>query len=148
MGDGGHLVPAASTLLGSGIALALPQALSSLTNTGPHGLSEMVYAFTSSAANNGSAFAGLNANTLFFNLVLGAVMLINRMAIIIPSLAIAGSLVSKKVTPPSRGTFSTENFLFAILLVGVILIVGALSYFPALCLGPIIEHLMMLRGAA
>ena len=140
------LTPAASILLGSGIALATPQALSSLTNEGPHGLTEMVYAFTSAAGNNGSAFQGLNGNTFFFNLVLGCIMLLNRMAIVVPSLMIAGALVSKKISPESRGTFSTESLLFAILLIGVIFIVGALTYFPALCLGPVIEHLLMQRG--
>jgi len=140
------LTPAASILLGSGIALAIPQALSSLTNEGPHGLTEMVYAFTSAAGNNGSAFQGLNGNTLFFNFVLGFIMLLNLMAIVVPSLVIAGALVTKKISPESRGTFSTESVLFAILLIGVILIVGALTYFPALCLGPVIEHLLMLRG--
>jgi len=140
------LVPAACISLGSGGALALPKALESVNAKGPHGLTEMVYAFTSTAVNNGSSFAGMKANTPFFNLLLGTIMIICRLAIIIPSLAIAGSLVLKKVTPVSRGTFSTESLLFAILLIGVIFIFGALTYFPALCLGPLMEHLLMLRG--
>jgi len=117
--------------------------LSSLNNSGPHGFSEIFYAFTSAAGNNGSAFAGLNANTLFYNLALGLVMLIGRFGVIIPMLAIAGSLAGKNITPTSAGTFRTDNWLFACLLIAVILIVGGLTYFPALSLGPIIEHLLM-----
>jgi len=117
--------------------------LSSLNNSGPHGFSEIFYAFTSAAGNNGSAFAGLNANTLFYNLALGLVMLIGRFGVIIPMLAIAGSLAGKNITPTSAGTFRTDNWLFAGLLIAVILIVGGLTYFPALSLGPIIEHLLM-----
>jgi len=120
--------------------------LSSLNNAGPHGFSEIFYAFTSAAGNNGSAFAGLNANTLFYNLALGLVMLIGRFGVIIPMLAIAGSLAGKNITPTSAGTFRTDNWLFAGLLIAVILIVGGLTYFPALSLGPIIEHLLMNSG--
>jgi len=120
--------------------------LSSLNNSGPHGFSEILYAFTSAAGNNGSAFAGLNANTLFYNLALGLVMLIGRFGVIIPMLAIAGSLAGKNITPTSAGTFRTDNWLFAGLLIAVILIVGGLTYFPALSLGPIIEHLLMNSG--
>jgi len=120
--------------------------LSSLNNAGPHGFSEIFYAFTSAAGNNGSAFAGLNANTLFYNLALGVVMLIGRFGVIIPMLAIAGSLAGKNITPTSAGTFRTDNWLFAGLLIAVILIVGGLTYFPALSLGPIIEHLLMNSG--
>jgi len=119
--------------------------LSSLNNSGPHGFSEIFYAFTSAAANNGSAFAGLNANTLFYNLSLGLVMLIGRFGVIIPMLAIAGSLAGKNITPTSAGTFRTDNWLFVGLLIAVILIVGGLTYFPALSLGPIIEHLMLMN---
>lgn len=118
--------------------------LSSLNNSGPHGFSEILYAFTSAAGNNGSAFAGLNANTLFYNLALGLVMLIGRFGVIIPMLAIAGSLAGKNITPTSAGTFRTDNWLFAGLLIAVILIVGGLTYFPALSLGPIIEHLILM----
>ena len=117
--------------------------LSSLNNAGPHGFSEILYAFTSAAGNNGSAFAGLNANTVFYNLTLGITMLIGRFGVIIPILAIAGSLAGKNITPNSAGTFRTDNVLFISLLIGVILIIGGLTYFPALSLGPIIEHLLM-----
>ena len=120
--------------------------LSSLNNAGPHGFSEILYAFTSAAGNNGSAFAGLNANTLFYNLALGMTMLIGRFGVIVPILAIAGSLAGKNITPTSAGTFRTDNWLFAGLLIAVILIVGGLTYFPALSLGPIIEHLLMNSG--
>jgi K+-transporting ATPase ATPase A chain len=120
--------------------------LSSLNNAGPHGFSEILYAFSSAAGNNGSAFAGLNANTLFYNLTLGIGMLIGRFGVIIPVLAIAGSLAGKNITPNSAGTFRTDTWLFAGLLIAVILIVGGLTYFPALSLGPIIEHLLMNSG--
>jgi len=120
--------------------------LSSLNNSGPHGFSEILYAFSSAAGNNGSAFAGLNANTLFYNLTLGVGMLIGRFGVIIPVLAIAGSLAKKNITPESAGTFRTDNWLFAGLLIAVILIVGGLTYFPALSLGPIVEHLLMNSG--
>jgi K+-transporting ATPase ATPase A chain len=120
--------------------------LSSLNNAGPHDFSEILYAFSSAAGNNGSAFAGLNANTLFYNLTLGFGMLIGRFGVIIPVLAIAGSLAKKNITPESAGTFRTDNWLFAGLLIAVILIVGGLTYFPALSLGPIVEHLLMNSG--
>ena len=120
--------------------------LSSLNNAGPHGFSEILYAFSSAAGNNGSAFAGLNANTVFYNLLIGFAMLIGRFGVIIPILAIAGSMAKKKITPPSAGTFQTNNWLFIVLLIGVILIVGGLTYFPALSLGPIVEHLLMNNG--
>ena len=120
--------------------------LSGLNNAGPHGFSEILYAFTSAAGNNGSAFAGLNTNIMFYNLSLGVVMLIGRFGVIIPVLAIAGSLAKKNITPISAGTFRTDNWLFIGLLIGVILIVGGLTYFPALSLGPVIEHLLMNSG--
>lgn len=142
------LMPGALILVGAGISCVLPIALSSLGNQGPHGLSEILYAFTSCAGNNGSAFAGLNANTPYFNLTLGTVMFLARVSIILPSLAVAGLLAKKKITPPSVGTFSTESFLFFVLLLSVILIVGALTFFPALSLGPIVEQLLMLEGQA
>jgi potassium-transporting ATPase potassium-binding subunit len=119
--------------------------LSSLNNTGPHGFSEILYAFSSAAGNNGSAFAGLNANTIFYNLTLGIGMLIGRFGVIIPVLAIAGNMAKKKITPPSAGTFHTDNWLFVGLLIAVILIVGGLTHFPALALGPIMEHLLMMK---
>jgi len=120
--------------------------LSSLNNAGPHGFSEILYAFSSAAGNNGSAFAGLNANTVFYNLLLGIGMLIGRFGVIIPILAIAGNMAKKKITPVSTGTFQTDNWLFVSLLIGVIIIVGGLTYFPALSLGPIVEHLLMNHG--
>lgn len=140
------LVPGALTLLGSGVSSILPEAVSHLGNQGPHGLSEILYAFASAAGNNGSAFSGLQANTTYYNLTLGVVMLCGRVAILLPSLAIAGSLARKKNTPASIGTFSTDSGLFFILLISVILIVGALTFFPALSLGPIVEHLLMGEG--
>jgi len=120
--------------------------LSSLNNAGPHGLSEILYAYSSAAGNNGSAFAGLNANTIFYNLSLGVGMLIGRFGIIIPVLAIAGSMAKKKITPVSAGTFRTDNALFIGLLIAVILIVGGLTHFPALSLGPIVEQLLLNNG--
>ena len=140
------MLPGALILFGTGLSCILPEALSSLSSQGPHGLSEILYAFSSAAGNNGSAFAGLNANTTYYNLMLGSVMLLGRVSIILPSLAIAGLLARKKQTPPTIGTFSTNSLLFFFLLLGVILIVGALTFFPALSLGPVAEHLLMLKG--
>lgn len=140
------LLPGSLILTGAGISLAIPEATSKLSQEGPHGLSELIYAFSSAAGNNGSAFAGIGANTPYFNLILGAIMLIARASIILPSLAIAGLLVQKKPIPASVGTFSTNSFLFSVLLFSVILIVGALTFFPALILGPVIEHYLMMRG--
>jgi K+-transporting ATPase ATPase A chain len=121
-------------------------ALSSLNNAGPHGLSEILYAFSSTAGNNGSAFAGLNANTPWWNLTLGLAMLAGRFWMMIPVLAIAGALVSKKTVPPSLGTFPTNGPLFLALLVGVVLIVGALTFFPVLSLGPVLEEFLARQG--
>lgn len=140
------LAPSAAILLGSGLACVLPAALSSLANHGPHGFSEILYAFSSASQNNGSAFAGLNANTVFYNVALGICMLIGRFAVIIPTLLIAGNLAPKKIVATSEGTFATDGFLFYALLISIILIVGALTFFPALALGPIIEHLLMKNG--
>ncbi|HVO21991.1 MAG TPA: potassium-transporting ATPase subunit KdpA [Candidatus Margulisiibacteriota bacterium] len=123
-----------------------PYATPSLNNAGPHGLSEILYAYTSGAGNNGSAFAGLNANTPWWNVSLGLTMLAGRFLMIVPALAIAGSLVGKKVVPPSLGTFPTDGPLYVALLVGVVLIVGALTFFPALSLGPIVEHFLAQNG--
>jgi K+-transporting ATPase ATPase A chain len=120
--------------------------LSSLANQGPHGLTEILYAFTSGAGNNGSAFAGLNANTWWYNVALGWDMLFGRLFMLIPVLALAGNLASKKSVPPSPGTFPVNTALFTTLLVGVILIVSALTFFPALSLGPILEHLQLHAG--
>jgi K+-transporting ATPase ATPase A chain len=118
----------------------------SISNSGPHGLTQILYAFTSMAGNNGSAFAGLNGNTVWYNLAGGATMLVGRFFMILPMLAIAGNLAEKKYVPPSLGTFPVTTPLFSVLLVGVILIVGALTFFPALSLGPILEHLLMMAG--
>jgi K+-transporting ATPase ATPase A chain len=119
---------------------------SSILNPGPHGLSEILYAFSSSAANNGSAFGGITVNTPWYNTTLGLTMLLGRFFMIIPPLAIAGSLGRKKQIPASLGTFPVTTPLFSMLLVGVILIVGALTFFPALSLGPIVEHFLMQNG--
>jgi K+-transporting ATPase ATPase A chain len=120
--------------------------LSSLANQGPHGLTEILYAFTSGAGNNGSAFAGLNANTWWYNVALGWTMLGGRLLMMIPVLALAGNLAQKKSIPPSPGTFPVNSALFTVLLIGVILILGALTFFPALSLGPILEHLLLKAG--
>jgi K+-transporting ATPase ATPase A chain len=120
--------------------------LTSVANHGPHGLSEILYAFTSAAGNNGSAFAGLNANTPWFNSTLGWTMLCGRFLMMVPVLALAGNLAQKKQIPPSPGTFPVNGILFALLLVSVILIVGALTFFPAVSLGPILEHLLIQHG--
>jgi len=140
------LAPNTVILLLSAWASVSSAGLAGLNNAGPHGFSEILYAFSSAAGNNGSAFAGLNANTVFYNLTLGMGMLIGRFGIIIPVLAIAGSLAGKKTTPPSAGTFRTDNGLFVGLLIAVILIIGGLTHFPALSLGPVIEHLLMNGG--
>jgi len=120
--------------------------LTALNNAGPHGLSEILYAFTSSAGNNGSAFAGISANTHWYNVSLGLTMLAGRFLMMVPMLAIAGNLAMKKSVPPSPGTFPVNTTLFSVLLGSVILIVGALTFFPALSLGPILEHLLLQAG--
>jgi K+-transporting ATPase ATPase A chain len=135
-----------SILVFSAISALTPNfGLATLTNTGPHGLSEMLYAFTSATGNNGSAFAGLNPNR-YYNLTVGFATLIGRFLMIVPMLAVAGSLAGKKIVPPSPGTFPVTTPLFTALLVSVIIIVGALTFFPALSLGPILEHLLMNAG--
>ena len=140
------LLPCLSILVFSAIAFITKAGLSGILNSGPHGFSEVVYAYSSAAGNNGSAFAGLNANTPFYNITIGIVMLIGRYGVIIPALAIAGSLVKKKITPVSAGTLATDDLMFGIMLVSVIVIVVALTFFPTLALGPIIEHLLMSAG--
>jgi len=140
------LAPCAVVLVCSALASVTDAGVSSLNNKGPHGLSEILYAFASMGNNNGSAFAGLSANTSFYNLLGALAMLIGRFVIIIPALAIAGSMVGKKVSPPSSGTFPTDGGLFVAMLIGVVVIVGALTYFPALTLGPVVEHLLMNHG--
>ena len=130
----------------TGASVLLQTALDSLNNSGPHGLSEIVYLFASSNANNGSAFAGINGNTLWFNTTGGLAMLLGRFAYVVPVLALAGSLAAKKKIPASAGTFPTDGPLFVGLLVGVIVILYLLQYFPALSLGPVVEHYLMLAG--
>ena len=128
----------------SGTADALASA--NTNNSGPHGFSEILYAYDSTTGNNGSAFAGLSANTPYWNLTLGLSMLVGRFLMIVPLLAIAGSMVRKKRVAPGPGTFPTDTPLFAGLLVGVVIIVGALTYFPAVSLGPVVEHFLMHGG--
>jgi K+-transporting ATPase ATPase A chain len=133
-------------LLLAAISVLRPEGLAALANAGPHGLTEILYAFTSATGNNGSAFAGVSVNTNYYNFLMGGAMLFGRFFMMIPALALAGSLVTKKSVPPSPGTFPVTTPLFTILLVSVILIVGALTFFPALSLGPILEHLLMNAG--
>ncbi|MGA3175461.1 MAG: potassium-transporting ATPase subunit KdpA, partial [Syntrophorhabdales bacterium] len=140
------VAPAVASLIFAGIAAVVPAGLSSLNNAGPHGLSEILYAFFSASGNNGSAFAGLNANTVFYNLATGFCMLVGRYLTILPALAIAGSLALKKRIPASSATFPTESPLFVGMLAAVVLIVGALTFFPALVLGPVLEHLLLGAG--
>ncbi|OBQ74082.1 MULTISPECIES: potassium-transporting ATPase subunit KdpA [unclassified Mesorhizobium] len=133
-------------LIFTAIAVVLPSAVASMANGGPHGFSEVLYAYTSAAANNGSAFGGLTGNTPWYNITIAIGMLMGRFLVIIPALAIAGSLATKKTVPASAGTFPTDGMLFVGLLVGVIVIVGGLTFFPSLAVGPIVEHLAMIRG--
>ena len=142
------LLPSVTILVFAALAAVTQAGLSSRANTGPHGLTEILYAFASAAGNNGSAFAGLNANTPFYNVLLGLAMWIGRFGVIVPALVIAGSMVGKKAAPPSPGTFPTDGPLFVALLIAVILIVGALTFFPVLSLGPVVEHLLMQAGHA
>jgi K+-transporting ATPase ATPase A chain len=128
------------------VGVVLPSAVASMNNAGPHGFTEVLYAYTSSTGNNGSAFAGLNGNTFFYNLTLASAMFVGRFFMAIPAMAIAGSLAGKKSHPPSAGTFPTTGGLFVGLVVGVIVIIGGLTFFPALALGPIVEHLAMNAG--
>jgi K+-transporting ATPase ATPase A chain len=123
-----------------------PPALASLANNGPHGLSEILYAFSSASGNNGSAFAGLTVDTPFYDYALGIAMIIGRFVCLVPAIAIGGSVAMKKTAPFSPGTFPTDGPLFVVLLLGIILIVGALTHLPALTLGPIVEHMLMLQG--
>jgi len=130
----------------SAVSVVRPYGTSSISNPGPHGLSQILYAYVSSAGNNGSAFGGLNVNTMWYNTTTAVAQLLGRFFVIIPVLAIAGSLAKKKIVPESAGTFPVTGGLFAGLLVSTILIVGALTFFPALSLGPILEHLLMNAG--
>jgi K+-transporting ATPase ATPase A chain len=137
------LIPCAVVLVGTAIAVVVPQGKETIFNPGAHGFSEVLYAFSSAGNNNGSAFAGLGANTLFYNTALGIAMFLARYWLAIPILAIAGSLASKKLVPPSSGTLPTHTPLFVVLLASVVVIVGALTFLPALALGPIVEQLQM-----
>ncbi|RWD60571.1 MAG: potassium-transporting ATPase subunit KdpA [Mesorhizobium sp.] len=133
-------------LIFTAIAVVLPSAVASMANGGPHGFTEVLYAYTSAAANNGSAFGGLTGNTPWYNITMAIGMLMGRFLVIIPALAIAGSLAAKKTVPASAGTFPTDGMLFVGLLVGVVIIVGGLTFFPSLVVGPIVEHLAMIHG--
>jgi potassium-transporting ATPase potassium-binding subunit len=124
----------------------MPDGLAGIANTGSHGFSEILYAYTSATGNNGSAFAGISADTVFYNTTQAISMLIGRFIMVIPLLAVAGSLAGKKLLAPSAGTFPTNRPLFVGLLVGVIVIIGGLMYFPAVALGPVVEHIAMNAG--
>jgi len=137
------LVPVLVVLVGTAVAVLVPSAVASMANPGPHGFSEVLYAFSSTSNNNGSAFAGLNANTLFYNLTTGLAMLAGRFLVKIPVLAVAGALAAKKTVPAGEGTLRTHGPLFVAMLVAVVVVVGALSFIPALALGPVVEQLMM-----
>ncbi len=141
----GILVLPIFALVPTALSVLLPAGKATLTNVGAHGFSELLYAFTSTTENNGSAFAGLGGS-LYFNLLTGVVMLCGRYLFLIPALALAGSLAGKRSVPETTGTFTTYSPIFVVLLLGVIVIVGALTFFPADALGPIVEHLLMLQG--
>ena len=138
-----HILFAPLVILGFAAAsVVMKSAVSSIFNAGPHGLSEVVYSFASSAGNNGSAFGGITTNTNWYNTTMGLTMLVGRFFLIIPMLAIAGSLVRKQATPATAGTFPTDTPLFGGLLTAIVVIVAGLTFFPVLALGPIVEHLM------
>ena len=140
------LLPSAVILLFSALAVVVEAGRASRANLGPHGLTEILYAFASAAGNNGSAFAGLNASTPFYTILTSVAMWIGRFGVILPALALAGSMAAKRSAPPSAGTFPTDGPLFTTMLVAVVLIVGALTFFPVLSLGPVVEHLLMQTG--
>jgi K+-transporting ATPase ATPase A chain len=142
------LVMPITVLVGTAIAVLSSGGLATIWNTtpAPHGFSEVLYAFSSAGNNNGSAFAGLGANTPFYNTALGIAMLLGRYWIAIPALALAGSLARKKIVPAGAGTLPTHTPLFIVMLIGVVLLVGVLTFIPALALGPFVEHLMMIGG--
>jgi K+-transporting ATPase ATPase A chain len=142
----GVLVPLFTALFGTAVAVLMEAGKAGVANPGMHGFSEILYAFSSASGNNGSAFAGLSANTPFYNTALGIVMFFARFWIIVPVLALAGSLVAKKKVPAGAGTLPTHTPLFIFFLLGVVVIIGALTFFPALALGPIVEHLMLYGG--
>jgi K+-transporting ATPase ATPase A chain len=137
------LVPCACVLIGTAIASVAPAGAAGVSNPGAHGFSEILYAFSSASNNNGSAFGGISANTPFYNTALGLVMLLGRYWIAIPVLALAGSMAAKKTVPAGPGTFPTHGPLFVALLIGTVILVGALTFIPALALGPVVEHLML-----
>ncbi len=137
------LIPVCFILIATAIAVIVPEGRQAVANPGAHGFSEILYAFSSAANNNGSAFAGIGSNTLFYNILLGLAMLFGRFWLAIPTLAIAGSLAGKKRVPVTSGTLPTHSPLFIAWLITVVIIVGALSFFPALSLGPLVEHLML-----
>ena len=137
------LVPCLAVLLGTAVAVTVPAATASVANPGVHGFSEILYAFSSAGNNNGSAFAGLSANTPFYNFALGIAMWVSRYWLMIPVLAIAGSLAAKRATAITAGTLPTHTPLFVTLLVTTVLLVGALTFLPALALGPVVEHLQL-----
>jgi K+-transporting ATPase ATPase A chain len=143
------LIPPAVVLIGTAIAVVSQGGLATIWNTDPavHGFSEVLYAFSSAGNNNGSAFAGLGANTPFYNTALGIAMFFARYWLAIPTLAIAGSLARKKIVPSGEGTLPTHTTLFIVMLISVVIIVGALTFFPALALGPIAEHFTMIGGS-
>jgi K+-transporting ATPase ATPase A chain len=138
------LMPPLIVLVGAAVAVLVEPGKAGVANPGAHGFSEILYAFSSAGNNNGSAFAGLSANTPFYNTALGIAMLLSRYWLLIPVLAIAGSLAAKKTVPAGAGTLPTHGPLFIVLLIGTVLLVGALTFVPALALGPVIEHLQML----
>ncbi len=140
----GVLVPIFTALVGTSIAVMVDAGKAGVANPAMHGFSEILYAFSSASGNNGSAFAGLSANTPFYNTALGIVMFFARYWIIVPVLAIAGALAAKKKVPVSAGTLPTHTPLFVGVLIGTVIIIGALSFFPALALGPVVEHLVMI----
>jgi potassium-transporting ATPase potassium-binding subunit len=137
------LIFPAAILVPTAISVLVTPGLAGLNNSGPHGLSEILYGFTSTAGNNGSAFAGLTGGTYYYNTLFGLNMLVGRFAMMVPMLAVGGFLAERKIAPESAGTFPVTTPLFVVLLVSVILIVGALTFFPVLSLGPIVEHLLM-----
>jgi K+-transporting ATPase ATPase A chain len=137
------LIPPFVVLIGTALAVVVDAGLAGMSNPGPHGLSQALYAFSSAGNNNGSAFAGLGANSPFYNTALGIAMWLSRYWLMVPVLAIAGSLAAKKTIPPSSGTLPTHTPLFVSLLIGTVLLVGALTFVPALALGPVVEHLIL-----
>ena len=135
-----------SILVLSALSLVLPAGVAAVSAAGPHGLTEALYAYVSTTGNNGSAFAGYNGNSLYSNSMLALAMLVGRFLVVVPTLAIAGALAAKKTVPPSAGTFPTHGALFVALLIVVIVVVGGLTFFPVLALGPIVEHLSLAAG--